>query len=241
MDNPTMRLKWMYGVTTCPSRRESLLPKTLVSLRDAGFSAPHLFVDGASTGFASVGPALQLSGITYRDPSVGVYGNWVLSIAELYIRDPLADRYAVFQDDLVAVGNLRRYLDASPYPNKGYLNLYSATPQNEVLFTKGEGWYESNQMGRGALALVFSREILVALLSSTSSIKHLVEKPMDNVRGKRNVDGAILTAMQSIGVKEYIHNPSLTQHCGDLSTIGNHCMKAKTWRADFDPMVLISH
>lgn len=239
MDDPMIRLKWAYGVTTCPSRRESLLPKTLASLRDAGFCAPHLFVDGASSGFTSVGPALQLSGITYRDPAVGVYGNWILSMVELYIRSPLVDRYVLFQDDLLACGNLRRYLDNSPYPVKGYLNLYSSTPNNEALLIRGDGWYESDQMGRGALAIVFSREVLVALFTDQFSLKHLINKPTDNANGKQNVDGAINECMKSQGIKEYIHNPSLVQHTGILSTIRNQSFKAKTWRPDFDPMTLI--
>jgi hypothetical protein len=68
-------------------------------------------------------------------------------------------------------------------------------------------------------ALVFSRDALVTLLSSRS----LVEKCLaseERTRLKR-IDGGIVNAMNLAGWSEYVHDPSLVQHTGVLSTVGN--------------------
>src|SRR5437870_5459108 len=113
-----MSMKWSYGVTTVPSRRSTLLPKTLQSLRAAGFGEPRLFIDGCKQDEA-VGYSCQFRlPITARDPAVRPAGNWILSLWELYIREPVADRYAIFQDDLITYRNLRDYLEACKYPSQ---------------------------------------------------------------------------------------------------------------------------
>lgn len=226
-----MALRWAYAVTTCPARRATLLPRTLASLAAGGFDAPRLCVDGDDDA-ASWRKEFGLT-VTARAPAVRVAGHWVLTLYELYLRDPAAERFAVFQDDLVCVRNLRQYLERCDYPDgpppqparnrpppangsrpPGYWNLYQA-PSNRELAPPGGGWYESNQFGRGALALAFSREAVITLLSS----RHLAERPCDPQRGWRSVDGGVVTAMAKAGWKEYVHSPSLVMHTGWVSTV----------------------
>lgn len=207
-------MQWSYGVTTVPSRLKDVFPRTLKSLALAGFDKPHLFIDGCKT------PELYQdygTEITCRYPNVRTAGHWALSIAELYIRNPQAERYALFQDDFVTYKNLRCYLDSCVYPEKGYWNLYTF-PSNQGLCPKGyEGWYESNQCGRGAVALIFSREILLTLLSQRS----FINRPQCQKRGHKAIDGGIIDTLKKIGIREYVHNPSLVQHTGLESSMGN--------------------
>lgn len=223
---------WSYGVTTVPSRRHSLLPATLASLKQAGFDSPRLFVDGTKD-VCGWSEEFGLE-VTPRFPAVRTAGNWTLSLWELYLRQPDAERYAVFQDDFVTYKNLRSYLEKW-YPGegndalKGYLNLYTFPSNQGICPTQrkpghpGEGkprigWYKSNQFGRGAVALVFSREAVAVLLSA----KHFVRRVMDAHRGWRAVDGGVVTAMGQEGWLEYVHNPSLVQHTGIESSMGNN-------------------
>lgn len=205
---------WACGITTVPEREE-LLHRTLVSLSVGGFGRPQVFVERG----------------------LWAFGTWWHSLVELWIRNPHADRYAMFQDDLVVVKNLRGYLDRVPHPERGYWNLFT-TRDNEELVKESEGrvgWVEASlaksvgattgqQTGRGALALVFPRAALIELLTS----RHLVTRPMDRPRdsafeGKdpadRGIDGCVVTAMNKVGYREYVHCPSLVQHVGDRSTI----------------------
>lgn len=226
-------IKWAYGVTTIPARRGNLLPATLASLRRAGFDAPRLFVDGSKDA-PSWESEFGLE-VTVRFPAIRTFGNWVLSLGELFIREPMAQRYAIFQDDIVVAKDLRAYLDSAPFPEKVYLNLYTV-PENEALAAGRKGWYESNQKGKGALGLVFDRAGVITLLTHL----HMIERPMHARKGWRNVDGGIVTAMRKAGYKELVHAPSLVQHAGTVSTIGTFPAEvSKTWRGEeFSPLEL---
>jgi len=209
LEEPIVR--WTYGVTTVPERIDSMLPRTLSSLRAAGFDVPRLFVDG---GTYEQYRKFDLP-LTCREEKLRTAGNWTLTLYELYIRDPEADRYAVFQDDVLTCRGLRDYLDACEYPETGYWNLY--TVQRNQDLSNGDGWFLSNQMGKGALALVFSRMAVKILLSA----RHLVDRPECPVRGHCNIDGGIVDSFKKAGWKEWCHSPSLVQHVGWPSSMGN--------------------
>lgn len=194
---------WSYGVTTVPQRHD-LLQRTLASLALGGFGEPQVF----------------------SERGYGAFSTWWLSLLELYLKEPWADRYAIFQDDVACVRNLRQYLDRVPHPERGYWNLFTTRENEEIAkqYRHRPGWYEASlvrstsntsklQTGRGALGLVFPRHALVELLMS----RHLVERPIDGVQ--RNIDGCVVTALNKAGYREYVHAPSLLQHTGDDSVI----------------------
>lgn len=207
-------MEWSYGVTTVPARKDNTLIRTLRSLKRAGFNEPRLFVDGQKD--ATPYSKFNLP-VTVRNPRIRTFGNWFLSMWELYIRHPNADRYALFQDDVIVCRNLREYLEWSEFPRKGYWNLYTFPKNYALVKNKGLGWHKSNQMGLGALALVFSHRSMLTLLSHY----HMTERPQDLKKGHQSVDGAIVTTMNKCGRNEFIHNPSLVQHIGVKSTM-NH-------------------
>jgi hypothetical protein len=140
-------------------------------------------------------------------------GNWLLALWELYVREPMADCYALFQDDLITCKNLRAYLDTHRWPEQAYLNLYTFPDILKQAHGK-KGWFKTNQMGKGAVALIFSHENVMELLAS----RFITARIQEPVHGWRSIDGAVSTAMHLIGWKEYAHNPSLVQHTGVEST-----------------------
>lgn len=209
-------MKWAYGITTVPGRIGNLFDRTLFSLANAGFDEPRIFIDDCDTIKADHYCSYYNLAVTARYPRIRTFGNWILSMGELFIRNPCADRYAIFQDDMVTSLGLREYLEKTPYPDKGYCNLYTF-PSNQALADGREGWYPSNQYGRGAVALVFNWQALNVLLCH----QHMIERPKNVHRGYKSVDGGIVTAMTKAGFKEYVHNPSLVQHTGLISSMGN--------------------
>lgn len=217
MKKPQPRpISWAYGVTTVPERKDDLLVQTLHSLCDAGFGDPHLFVDGCNdpSEYKEFGGLVSCR----PNPPVKIVGNWVMGMWELYVRNPTAHRFVMFQDDIQVVGNLREYLDSSPYPEKGYLNLY--THDENKKFTKDKpGWCLAMQRGLGALGLVFDREALqLALMSQL-----LVRKPASAhlKRSWKALDGGVSECMRQVSYKEWTHNPSLLQHWGLESSLRN--------------------
>ncbi len=212
-------MKWAYGITTVPDRKFSYLPKTVESLKKAGFHTPTLFVDG---------PTLDYSGfklpIVRRYNKIMAFGNWWLSLMELWIRNPKADRFAIFQDDFLTYPYLREYLESCELADDTFWNLLTF-PENERLRPKDHvGWYMSNQRGRGAVALVFSAKRLYNLLLDPL----LMAKPRDRSLAHRSIDGSLITAMAKAEVKELVHYPTLVYHIGDCSTIGNYQHKKST-------------
>jgi hypothetical protein len=207
-------VKWAYAVMTCRQRLTDLLPLTLASLKQGGFDAPRLCVDGVTHAEAAALEQRLSLPVSARNPALHIAHNWTLTLVELYLRQPDADRFAVLQDDFVCVRNLRQYLEQTPFPEKGYWNCHTFA-ENQTHCPPGHrGFYRSNQRGRGALALVFDRAAVVALFTSP----HFVTRPQDLHRGWRSIDGGIVTALVKAGWSEYVHAPSLTQHIGRQST-----------------------
>jgi len=226
-------ISWFCGMTTVPSRiLDGTFARTLTSILEAGFPKPRLFIDGTiSKEVENVIGRLEFS---VRNPPLRIYGNFHLGLGELFIRNPSSDYYAMFQDDFVTYKNLREYLERCEYPSKGYLNLYTFS-QNERDI---KGWYPSNQLGKGAVALVFNNAAVRALLTSNYWIERPASNPENKARLWKFIDGGIVETMRRAGYKEYVHNPSLVQHHGDKSTLGNmKHEKAKTFQGeDFDAL-----
>lgn len=208
---------WSYGITTVPARKVDLFPRTLASLALAGFDTPRIFVDGASSGYGS-GYGHPFLEITYRNPVIKTVANWHLALLELYIRSPRADRYALFQDDIVLYKNLRQYLDQSPYPIKGYLNLFTFPRNQDRAPANHIGWFESDQTGLGAVALIFDNLTARILLGSM----HLINKHQDQQRGTYALDGGVIDSLKERGWKEYCHSPSLVNHVATSTTMNYH-------------------
>ena len=209
-DKPYVSGTWSYAVTTVPSRLDDL-SQTLSSLADAGFPSPVVSMDGhiAYTGYVSHQP-------------IGTFKHWHRTLLDLYSRNPWSEYYAIFQDDMIAVRNLRQYIELSGIPEKCYLNLFTFM-ENESIVLNQTGWVEAHrsqaghQMGRGAVALVFPHDAVETLLSS----RHFITRRRDAIRGNRSLDGAVVEAMNEAGFTEYVHAPSLVQHTGEVSSMGN--------------------
>jgi len=227
------QLQWVYAVVTVPPRRGKLLPQTLASLKAGGFPAPVLCVDGADHREALSYEMEFGLPVLSRYPTIKTFGAFALTLAEIYIRNPHADRFAMFQDDFVCVRNLRQYLEACPYPDgkegrsKGYWNCYlfnseyKRCPRDRTVKQQRiTGWYPSLQRGLGAVALVFNREAVWDLLSEKG---HIVTRPAHaGVKSWRNIDGGIVDALKKQGYREHVHSPSLVQHMGIVSSMKSH-------------------
>ncbi len=196
-------MNWAYGITTVPERLDSLLPATIASLATAGFDRPMLFVDGHADRFGTLE--------VVSHPRLGQLGNWMNAIFYLFTNKK-ADRYAIFEDDLLACRQLREYLERCP-PGKVYWNLLTHD-DNLLLTNRKPGWHESNQLGRGSVGLVFDRPAVDCLLR----MERFVRAPSN---GETMADAVVIATLKSLGYKEFVHYPSLLQHVGLNSTLNN--------------------
>ena len=70
----------------------------------------------------------------------------------------------------------------------------------------------------------------------------MIDKPIAaGFRGWKKTDGIIITAMKKAGYKEYVHNPSLVQHTGAVSSMRNrpHPQATSFRGEDFDALELL--
>jgi hypothetical protein len=134
---------------------------------------------------------------------------------------------------------LRHVYLERPIPANHYLNLYTF-PENEDHKPHPDyvGWYKSNQLGRGAVGLVFDRTTIWRLLGSKLPLSHR----MYHQAGHKCVDGAIINAMREAGCTELVHSPSLLQHTGGISSSGNpeHPQGAGFRGETFDAMQFVN-
>lgn len=227
-------MKWSYGVTAHPSRLDDILPRTISSLKNGGFDDPLIFLDGDGTSHVIPPASLQKHRVVFRQKRIGAFANFTLALWELYLRDPTADRYAIFQDDIICCRNLRQYLEKCHDPDRGYWNLYT-WPSN---VKAKKGWSLSDQWGRGALGLVFTNEATTRLLAAP----YLVNHPKHAHLGRRGIDKAVLESFKAIGWREMVHNPSLVQHTGRISSIGHRMPVVESpvfCGEDFDALELV--
>jgi len=251
--------EWAVGVTTVPERIASgLTLRTLASLRSAGFPSPRLFVDGFQDDGETFFNLPDVNGWTRRWPAVKTVGNWILSAWELLIRNPTAGRFAILQDDVLLARNVRTYLDACPWPERGYLNLHCFGPNELAIKDKPAGWHrgvsagqagnESLQKGYGATALCFTREGLSAVLASFHIARKVSDVRLDKrgggwTYGQVRIDGAVVTAANLAGWTEHVHQPSLAEHMGDASSMGGQRYRPSgTFRGEsFDALELLKN
>ena len=181
---------------------------------DGGFTVDRIFADGCKDPSQYDEWGIP---VTAHDTNLRTHGNWVLGLYELFIRFPHAAHYAMFQDDFICYHNLRQYIERVEKPDNSYLNLYTF-PQNQVLVKDdAQGWFRSNQKGKGAVALIFSNAAVEVLLTHP----HLFGRPKCPKRGHKAVDGGIVDTFRKSGWQEVCHNPSLVQHTGTVSSMGN--------------------
>ncbi|QDT12579.1 hypothetical protein [Planctomycetes bacterium K23_9] len=206
------KLTWSVGITTAP-RRLPTLQKSAESVIQAGWDDPVLFIDGE----VDLPASLQHLECCRRSPATGAFPNYILSLGELYMRNPHADAYLMIQDDalLLPSSAMRDYLDRVLWFDEGpsIASLYCSSEYNQ----SETGWhlFPENWVW-GAVAFVFSRDAVLSLLQSPMIWEHRA-KPGDE--GLSRIDVAIGQFAQAKQIPVYFPSPSLVQHIGIISTI----------------------
>ncbi|QDV45149.1 hypothetical protein Enr13x_50230 [Stieleria neptunia] len=205
---------WSVGVTTAP-RRLPTLERSVRSVLDSGWHDPVLFVDGDVDVPASLGTLATCR----RTPAVGAFPNYVLSLGELFMRDPHADAYLMIQDDALLLGTpaMREYLQTVLWPGDGawIASLYCSKQYTQA----STGWHTfPDRWVWGAVAFVFSPAALRLFLASPLVYQH---RALPGAKGLSRIDVAIGHVAVANEIPILFPSPSLVQHIGTVSTIWN--------------------
>jgi len=142
-------MKWAVGVTTA-ARPEPTLPRTLASLRRAGFESVRVFDDREQ---------------------VGAWSNWLGTLRALLKTSPRADVLLACQDDIVCCRGLRAYLDRSLWPDG---NVAICSPYCPGTYRRAQpGWHQERRGWHlvGALCWAIARSAAEAIVEDLGAVE----------------------------------------------------------------------
>jgi glycosyltransferase involved in cell wall biosynthesis len=200
-------LAWAVGLLTAP-RPESTVHRALRSLKAAGFERVHVFAEPGSW----IPEQFRDLPVTMHGETLGNLGNFYACIVGLYMTQPLADCYAVFQDDVEVARGLRPWCDRQFWPlDAGLVSLFTSRLHG----ARTVGW-RVLKLGRyrtfGAQAFVFRRDVLEQFLTDRRALGF-------RARRRHGSDAVVGEWAARHGVGIAYHTPSLVQHVGTAAAI----------------------
>lgn len=200
--------KWAVGVTTAPRKRETFT-ESMRSILEAGF-APRIFAEPDSP----IPDEFRNVPLTQHRETLGCWPNYYMALQELLTRQPDADAYAIFQDDIIVAKGTREYLERALWPTEtcGVVSIYCSLAYAQ----EKPGWYTLDQKWVwGACAFIFPRDQLVHFLSNNAIHWRLSGR----AGGVRNIDIVVGNWAKEHSRPVWYCSPSLVQHIGNASTL----------------------
>lgn len=198
-------MKWSIGITSAP-RPTSTLERTVESIRRSGWVDTPIITSVDET-------------------AKGPWRNWMDTLELLVREQPKADIYAVFQDDVVLCRDLRRYAEATLWPeNRKKIALCSPYCPT-VHRGRKRGWNRLNAGWHlcGALTWFIPPEGARRIL-----------KNLKGIEAHSRIDARVGKWAQEAGKAIWYHTPSLAQHIGNRnSALGDNSVNPCRVANDF--------
>jgi hypothetical protein len=218
--------KWAVGITTSV-RKNPTIVKTVKSLEHAGWDAGVIFAEPESY----IDCGLNWS-FVHRFQQIGIFGNWMLGLYELFIRNIDADAFLMMQDDIIIAPNTREYLENALWFTDGP-HLVSLLGPNAADKDPSDGWRSAFRYSGGPQALIMSHETVQEILTSLIplryyGIQHMKKTSFDDL--------GIFSLTSNKKWPIYYPKPSIGDHIGHQST---HCQQSTKWT--YPDRVLCNH
>lgn len=227
-------MKLAVGVTIGPRVNGGTVydyfAQSLQSIRAAGFDETiHAFLE---PGAARHVPEPEKNDVVLHQHDVkhGCFRNFKFGLQWL-VNHTDAPWLLMLQDDAVwrqdGHAALMSTISSKKYANVGMLSPYASKAMVPKRFqrSRDERWAEARFHNRafwGAVAMLFPRASAVALLTrSQRFMQHTHSRKLDVVVGN--------ALRVELGLRIYVHVPSLVEHIGAWSTLGRHRLKSNQW------------
>jgi hypothetical protein len=183
-----------WGMTTTPHREHGTIERTLKSLVAAGINDVRMFVD---------------------DGSFGCKMNFDRALKEVFGGDYIDGYTAILQDDMVACNDALKVIEARLSPDE-VLSVFA--PLHNVRHCPDQtGWVDLNPGWEGwGNMFVIPDAVVAEVLTHPFYLEHL-----DNDLDQQHTDACLWEVFRRMGQRVVTHVPSLFDHIGHTSTIGN--------------------
>lgn len=218
--------KWAVGITTS-RRKHPTIVKTVKALENAGWAAGTIFAEPES--FVDCGENWNY---VHRSLKTGIFGNWMLGLYELFIRNIDADAFFMIQDDIVIAPNTRKYLENSLWFSDEP-HLISLFGPNAIDKDPSNGWRKTSKYSGGPNSIIMSHETVQEILSSLTPLRYY------GVQHQKNTsfdDLGIFSLVSEKNWSVFYPKPSIGDHIGHQST---HCQQSTKWV--YSDRVLCNH
>lgn len=226
-------MNWTVGITAAPRSGEVYLQQTIQSAAK-NFQDIHVFAE----------PILEKPGdviFHQHGEQFGDWSNWLCALFSLLITRPKTDYFLMMEDDVSLCNNLAYYLEGLIPQIGRFAALSIYTPERYRRY----GRYIHNECHGvqtwGSQALIFGRHEAVRFLSSPEVLLHRTYG--ESYRG-RDISNARKDAIIGMWSEReqlplYFHSPSLAQHTGRISSMGNEGHQSVYVGTNFDAMQLV--
>lgn len=212
------------GMITC-ARPKIDVHDTIDQLRNAGFHEPlHLFCEPGTP------PIRELPGLVLHqnDTKFGCVGNWAQCLKWL-LDHTTAGYLLVSEDDVAYCSGARAALEQGLRQTEqaGFWSLYTPV-RDRPLVGHQQGWVAANR-GRDAWG---TQSMCLPRSSAEILLAYAPLYAENQLRGA--TDAVVAKCFVDAKIPCYYHNPSLTNHLGRISSIGNNWHDVHVG-LDFDP------
>lgn len=202
------------AITTAP-RKAPTLERAYKSLRAAAFDEEVFVVAEPRTDIPAAVVSDRRVRVTVNATQLGCFGNWKHACNTLLTKTK-ADWLLILQDDAIwqrgSASVLRQQMKDRSGTRTGFISPYLSAHDLKKSFTSGWNETHSGWDWCGALAFCMARQAAEDLLKVECFVKH---------PGPKQVDAIVGRAFKELKRPSFAHLPSLVDHIGVTSTVGN--------------------
>lgn len=203
-------MKWSIGITSA-ARDINFLPATIDTLQQAGWSGKDIRV------FAdhNCPPVEHDVEVVRRPTQLGAWKNWRQGLRDLLSGKPLADVYALVQDDIEVRSDTRGKIETmiQQSPVSAVYTPYVSRKDATYLELRTAGWQQLRAGSTLCGACFFAM--------ASPFARHLNKTLPLEVHENKHIDAYLGTYLLDNEFPLFVHRPSLLQHLADAhSTLG---------------------
>ena len=229
--------KWTVGITTAPRAKHEYLSKTVLALKKSGWDNIVVFAEPGS-------PVSYEYCVVHRRKNYGDWTNWATGFYELLLSEPDTDYFFMLEDDCLVCSGLKKYLELT-IPMLG--DFATVSPYCPRIYQSHITGYHNKCVGWktvSTVATIMTRAAAIHFFADSDVQRHRFQHifPVEaeainwgvQVDPRNSVKDAVigLWAYKNL-LPMFYHSPSLVQHIGEISTLGDIPMNEDREACDF--------